>query len=114
MCVKKKKEAIVPRRLVRKVVVEATSASGICAACTHDMCAERRVLRLAIQRVSRDRRPTLHAVRSAMGGVVCVERVKADGSMGCCKPCLGCQLALRPLDLHVRYVDEDGAWCVTR
>lgn len=75
------------------------------AECSTEMCAERRLLEKVVSDVGRrGRRPTVHSVRKALG-VICVERRRADGSLGCSAPCCGCCMALAQYDVRVRFWD---------
>ena len=80
--------------------------------CSFEMCAERLLLQKVIHDVESRGRPTLHAVRKAMGKVT-VERARADGLWGCSKPCCGCSMALARYDIRVRYYDGT-VWSETR
>ena len=97
-----------------EVTVTATSMCHDVALCSHEMCAERRLLARAIARVARHRRPTRHSVCSSLGGGMCVERLRADGTLECSKPCLGCQMALSAFDVRLWYTDHDGNACRVR
>lgn len=88
-----------------KVNLHAMSGCGECVECTHELCAERRLLEKAKENVSKQRRVTAHTVRSFIK-YIHVERTLKDGTLGCSKPCLGCQAALKVLDIKVRYWDD--------
>jgi len=93
-------------------VARSNGRVALCAACTTDMCAERRLLEQVVNEVKGDGRPTTHKVRRALG-TISVERVLADGSYGYSAPCFGCCMALAKYDVRVRFWDGTK-WCVTR
>lgn len=89
-------------------------ANGATSVCSHEVCAERRLLASVVRSI-REEKKTVRIVdiRRAVGGVT-VSRMRSDGSYGVSAPCLACRLALKPLDVRVAFCDTDGEWCVMR
>lgn len=80
---------------------------------TYECCAERNLIRQALEK---GRRKGVRAheaarwLRRKFGGDMTVWRYRADGSLGCSVPCALCRPVLQRFGFRVHAVTQDSAW----